>query len=59
MVLKEISYSESRKLTTDKKYESKLISFSAKAEIAIGDDIAKETENLKEFVKKELQKELQ
>lgn len=55
MTLTKISYSESRKLTTDKKFESRLVSFSAEAQIVDGEDVTEQVQRLKTFVKKELE----
>ncbi len=59
MQITEISYTESMKKPTDKKFESKFVSVSAKMEVQEQDNLADASASIKEFVKSELKKELE
>lgn len=54
MEVDEISYSESMKLTTGTRFESKLVSFNAKAKLVEGEDINEATKKLKAFVREQI-----
>ena len=56
MNISEINYSESRKLTTGKRFESKLISFSAKMALEPTDHVQNAAEELKKWVRAALDK---
>lgn len=58
MQVKKITYSESKKMTTGIKFESRLVSISAEAELMQGEEKEKVLHELKDFVKSELQKEI-
>ena len=58
MQVTKINYSESRKVTTDKKYESRLVSCSAEAEVSEEENITTAYGELKFLVKEEIKKEL-
>ena len=53
--ISKINYSESRKLTTGKRFESRLISFSAEMDIGATDNIDIEKEKLRKFVRDSLE----
>lgn len=59
MNIRKITYSESRKLTTGVRFESKLVSISAEAELKEGDNEQSALLYVKNFVKSELKKELE
>lgn len=58
MQLNEITYSESMKLTTDKKFESKLISVSATATLVPLENREVAMQELKQYVKGQLAAEI-